>query len=60
VAGKLCKSIVNANGDSGIYPFTFRFRVKPTAPVGKARLAIVADAGVSHAAATASLTISRS
>jgi hypothetical protein len=60
VAGRLCRSTVNADGSGGIVPFNFDFRVKPTAPIGTSRLVITAVAGVSHATATAPLTISRS
>jgi hypothetical protein len=60
VAGKLCHSTLNADGGSGVFPFIFEFRVKPGAPVGRARLAITAVAGASHAAATTPLTISKS
>jgi hypothetical protein len=60
VAGRLCRSTVNADGSGGIVPFTFDFRVKATAPVGTSRLVISAVAGVSHATATAQLRISRS
>jgi hypothetical protein len=60
VAGRLCRSTVNADGSSGIFPFVFNFRVKPTAPIGRSQLGITAVAGVSHASATAPLTISRS
>jgi hypothetical protein len=60
VAGRLCRSTVNADGSGGIVPFNFDFRVKPTAPVGTSRLVITAVAGVSHATATAPLTISKS
>jgi hypothetical protein len=59
VAGRLCRSTVNADGSGGIIPFNFDFRVKATAPVGKLRLGITAVAGVSHATATAPLTISK-
>jgi hypothetical protein len=60
VAGRLCRSTVNADGSGGIVPFNFDFRVKATAPVGTSRLVISAVAGVSHATATAPLTISKS
>jgi hypothetical protein len=50
---------VNADGSGGIIPFNFDFRVKATAPVGTLRLGITAVAGVSHATATAPLTISK-
>ena len=60
VAGRLCRSTVNADGSGGIVPFNFDFRVRPTAPIGKSKLVISAVAGVSHAAATTPLTISRS
>jgi hypothetical protein len=59
VAGKLCRSTVNADGSGGIVPFIFDVRVKATAPLGKSRLGITAVAGVSHATATAPLTISK-
>jgi hypothetical protein len=59
VAGRLCRSTVNADGSSGIFPFVFNFRVKSTAPIGTSRLGITAVAGVSRASATAPLTISR-
>jgi len=60
VAGKLCRSTTNARGSSGVFPFVFNFRIRPTAPVGRARVAISAVAGLSHASATAGLTISKS
>ena len=60
VAGRLCRSTVNADGSGGIVPFNFDFRVKATAPIGTSRLVISAVAGVSHATATAPLTISKS
>jgi hypothetical protein len=59
VAGRLCRSTMNADGSSGIMPFVFDFRIKPTAVVGNARLTIDAVAGVSHASSTAPLTILR-
>src|SRR5262245_52674430 len=60
VAGRLCRSTVNADGSGGIVPFNFDFRVKATAPIGTSRIVISAVAGVSHATATAPLRISRS
>jgi hypothetical protein len=60
VAGKLCHSTVNADGGSGVFPFTFKFRIRSGAPVGNASVAITAVAGASHAAATTPLTISKS
>jgi hypothetical protein len=60
VAGRLCHSIQNADGNAGTFPFVFAFRVKPTAPVGGSRISIDAVAGVSHAVATAPLRISKS
>ena len=58
VGGRLCRSTRNGDGSSGTFPFDFSFKIRPTAPVGTARIAIAATAGVSSANATALLRIS--
>jgi hypothetical protein len=60
IAGRLCRSTTNADGEGGIFPFVFNFRVKPTAPIGTAHLSIKAVAGASSATSTALLRVSRS
>jgi hypothetical protein len=59
VGGRLCHSVSNPDGRSGIFPFDFNFRIRPTAPVGRTRIGISAIAGLSHATAGAPLTISK-
>ncbi len=60
VAGRLCRSLTNSDGESGIFPFTFKFRIKPTAPIGKSTISISAVAGPSQASAATPLMISKS
>ena len=57
--GHLCRSAKNADGSAGTFPFDFTFKIRPTAPVGSAKIAIAATAGLSSANATALLRISR-
>jgi hypothetical protein len=52
--------VSNPDGRSGIFPFDFNFRIRPTAPVGRTRIGISAIAGLSHATGGAPLTISKS
>ena len=59
VGGHLCRSVKNPDGSAGTFPFDFTFKIRPTAPVGTAKIAIAATAGLSSANATALLRISR-
>ena len=59
VGGHLCRSTRNTDGSSGAFPFDFTFKIRPTAPIGTAKVAIAATAGVSSANGTAVLRISR-
>ena len=59
VGGHLCRSVSNTDGSSGSFSFSFPFKIRPTAPIGTAKIAIAATAGVSSANATAQLRISR-
>ena len=59
VGGHLCRSMKNTDGSSGAFPFNFTFKIRPTAPIGTAKIAIAATAGVSSAGGTALLRISR-
>ena len=59
VGGHLCRSTKNTDGTPGAFPFDFTFKIRPGAPVGNAKIAIAATAGVSTANGTALLRISR-
>ena len=59
VGGRICSSEMNTDGASGNFPFTLRFRIKPSAPPIEARIAVAAVAGISRAHATAIVEISR-
>jgi hypothetical protein len=58
VAGRLCRSTVNADGEAATIPFTFSFRIKPGAPLGTTHVAISAVAGLSTATSTTLLRVS--
>jgi hypothetical protein len=49
IAGRLCRSTIDGDGLASTVPFTFNFRVKPTAPLGAAHVSISAVAGQSTA-----------
>ena len=57
IASRVCTSQVIDDGSYGGFPFTLGLRIKQTAPVGIASLAIDAVAGVSHATTTATLRV---
>jgi hypothetical protein len=59
VGGHLCRSTHKPFGASGNFPFTLSLRIKPTAPLGVAHVAIIATAGMSTAATTALLRIAK-
>ena len=59
VAPRACASAKVTDGGSGGYPLTVRLRVKPTARIGTARVAIAAVAGIARANAKAALRVSR-
>jgi hypothetical protein len=57
VGGRLCRSVKNTDGAAGTFPFNFAFRIRPTAPLGSAPVAVTAVAGASTARATTSLRV---
>jgi hypothetical protein len=57
IASRVCTSQVVDDGSYGGFPFTLGLRIKQTAPVGVASLAIDAVAGVSRATTTATLRV---
>jgi Trypsin len=59
VGGRLCRSTRQAAGVAVDSLFTLTFRIRPTAPLGTARVAISAGAGSSTAKAVALLRISK-
>jgi hypothetical protein len=59
VAARTCVSTTKPFSASGSFPFLVHLKVKPNAPVGSARVAITATAGLSSAKATAVLKIAK-
>jgi hypothetical protein len=59
VGGHLCRSTHKPFGASGNFPFALSLRIKPTAPLGIAHIAINATAGMSTATTTAVLRIAK-
>ncbi|MBV8395268.1 MAG: trypsin-like serine protease [Actinobacteria bacterium] len=57
VGARVCTSEVVDDGSYGGFPFTLGVRIKPSAPLGVAKLAVTAFAGVSRAASTAALRV---
>jgi hypothetical protein len=57
IAGRLCRSTVDGNGLGSTVPFVFNFRVKPTAPLGAARVSISAVAGQSTATSSTQIRV---
>jgi hypothetical protein len=59
VGGRACASQVVHDGGVGGFELTIALRIKPTAPLGPARVAIAAVAGISHAETTALVRVAR-
>jgi hypothetical protein len=59
VGGHVCRSIDKPFGASGNFPFGLSLRIKPTAPLAIAHIAINATAGLSTAKATTPLRITK-
>jgi len=57
IGHRVCSSQMIEDGSFGGFPFTLGLRIKPTAPLGPASLAIEAVAGVSRAESTAVVRI---
>jgi hypothetical protein len=59
VAGRACSSFRSEDGSYGAFRFVLRLRIKPTAPLGAARLGISAVAGIASVEAAALLRVAR-
>ena len=44
--GRLCHSTAGSGGLPGVFPFSFRLRLRPNAPLGLTRVSVLAHAGV--------------
>ena len=55
--GRLCHSAAGSAGRSGVFPFSFRLRLRPNAPLGRSRVSVLAHAGVSSVSGSVVLRV---
>ena len=57
--GRLCHSAAGSGGLPGVFPFSFRLRLRPGAPLGLSRISVLARAGVSSVSGSVVLRVAR-